>query len=767
MSSWWIRPGGAKGAALGLGALGVLAALVVLVYSFVELERFERADARRTTAVYAAGQILAPGVDVPRIGLAATLGRLQYRESPDSPTAPGQFHRTGDTWAIYLRTADDAGPVWLTVDDGRIVRVTRGSVEVDKVALEPELLTSIVDRVGESYRPVRLSELPRPLIDAVLAIEDRRFFEHSGFDLYALVRAAWRNMRAGRITQGGSTITQQLVKNRLLSSERTFVRKLTEAWLAALVEWRYSKEHILEAYLNNVYLGQRGVIAIRGVGAAANLYFGKEPRDLTVGEAALLAGMIRAPNSYSPFLHPDRARERRDVVLQRMRVLGTLTPAAYQRARRDVVKVPPIEASAQPAPYFFDHVRQELEQRFGADVMDRGAVRIFTSLDLSLQRFAEAAVNRGLDRLETGVPGIRRRDKTRRLQAALVVLDPETGQIRAMVGGRDYETSQFNRATLARRQVGSAFKPFVYLAALQARGGQPTFTAASLVDDTPITLVVGGRPWSPRNYEGRYEGRVTVRRALEQSLNAATLRIATAVGVPVVTETARSLGLPMQLTGAPAAALGAMDVTPLGLAQGYAPLANGGTRPAGAFAIQEIRDGARLVRPRSREESVRVLAQAEAYLMTSLLEGVTTSGTGQAVRALGLRGSIAGKTGTTNEGRDAWFVGYAGRLLAIVWVGFDSRESHGLSGAQAALPIWADFMSQALEVYPQPDFPVPSGVTFANIDATNGKLAGPFCPVVVREVFLEGTQPPPCDEHGGSIVPIIEWWNRVRGWFAH
>jgi len=750
----------------GLAALGALAALVVLVYSFVEVERFDRADARRTTAVYAAGRVLAPGIDVRRIGLAATLPRLQYKESPDPPTAPGQFHRTDDTWDIYPRTADDAGPVRLTVDDGRIVRITRGSAELDKVALEPELLTSIADRAGESYRPVRLSELPRPLIDAVLAIEDRRFFEHSGFDPYALVRAAWRNMRAGRITQGGSTITQQLVKNRLLGAERTIVRKLAEAWLAMLVEWRYSKVHILEAYLNDVYLGQRGAITIRGVGAAANLYFGKEPRDLTVGEAALLAGMIRAPNSYSPVLHPDRARERRDVVLQRMRVLGTITPAAYLKARQDVVKVPPVETFPQPAPYFFDYIRQELEQRFGADVMDRGGVRIFTSLDLSLQKFAEVAVSRGLDRLETGNPGIRRRGKTRRLQAALVALDPETGRIRAMVGGRDYETSQFNRATLARRQVGSTFKPFVYLAALQTRGGRPAFTAASLVDDTPITLTVGGRPWSPRNYEGRYEGRVTVRRALEQSLNAATLRIATALGVPAVTETARSLGLPMQLTDAPAAALGAMDVTPLGLAQGYAPFANGGIRPAGAYGIQEIRDGARLVRPRSREESVRVLAPAEAYLMTSLLEGVMTSGTGQAVRALGLRGSIAGKTGTTNEGRDAWFVGYTGHLLAVVWVGFDSGEPHRLSGAQAALPIWTDFMNQALEAYPQPDFAVPSGVTFADIDTTNGMLAGPFCPVVAREVFLEGTEPPPCDEHGWSIAPIIDWWKRVRGWFA-
>jgi len=757
----WRRP--------ALIAALTLAVLTPVVYSTVELVRFERADARRTTFVYASGQSLTPGVHVQRIALAATLIRLGYGETRSTPKAPGQFRRAGGAWEIFLRGAEGGGRdsrlVRLQVDDDRITQVTDGGQEIADVVLEGEVLASAMDRPGEDHRPVRLEEAPRVLIDAVLAAEDHRFFEHGGLDLRALARAAWANLRAGRVKEGGSTITQQLVKIRLLSPQRTLGRKLREAWLAALVESRYSKERILEAYLNEVYLGQRGPIAIRGVGAATRAYFGKEVHQLTPAEAALLAAMFRGPNSYSPAVDPSRARDRRNAILARMRDLGTLAPRDYDRARREPVRVRSLVAPGQSAPYFVDHVRQELEQRFGSDASGVRGARIVTTLDLNLQRFAEGAVARGLDRLETSTPRLRRRDPARRLQAVMIVVEPETGEIRALVGGRDYLSSQFNRGTLARRQPGSAFKPFVYLAALRAGEGVPSFTAATRVDDLPLTLQVGGQPWSPRNYEDRYEGTVTVRQALERSLNAATIRIAQAVGLANVVKTARTLGLHGQLAPVPAMALGAFEVTPLDLALAYLPLANGGIRLPAAIGVRAVHYRDEEVKPISGEPPVPVISAAEAWLVTSLLKGVVTSGTGGAARASGLPDVIAGKTGTTNDGRDAWFVGYTPRLLALVWVGYDGGDVHGLSGAQAALPIWIDFMKSALDAYPQPDFAVPSGIVLTEIDATNGKRAGWSCPVVVRESFLVGTEPPMCDEHRGVVDHVVNGWNRLTDWF--
>src|SRR3989442_1607209 len=489
--------------------------------------------------------------------------------------------------------------------------------------------------------------MPLVLLHAVLGAEDHRFFEHGGVDLRGLLRAVWVNLRAGRVTQGGSTITQQLVKNRLLGSQRTFGRKLREAWLAAVLEWRYTKEQILEAYLNEAYLGQRGSLAIRGVGSAARAYFRKEVHQLTLAEAALLAGMVRAPNSYSPVLNPDRARQRRDVVLARMRSLGRISEVEYQTARQEPIRLQSAPAPGQSAPYFADYVRQEIEHRLGDGIIDaRGGARVFTSLDLALQRLAEAAVKRGL----------------------------------------------------------------------------------------------------------------------EHSLNAATGRIAQEIGLGAVIERARALGIASPLSPVPAMALGAFEVTPLELARAYLPFANGGVRAETVTSVRAVweDDGGAVALP--EPELQQAVPTAEAYLMTSLLQGVIVSGTGASARTLGVAGPVAGKTGTTNDGRDAWFVGYAPNLLALVWVGFDSGEPHGLSGAQAALPIWADFMRQALEAYPAPDFDVPPGVTRVDIDLTNGRTANRFCPVVVRETFLEGTAPPPCQEHGGMGEQIVDWWRKFFHW---
>ena len=753
---------------LGLAGAVVLglAVLALVVYSWVELARFERVEARRTAFVYAAPQALAPGVHVKQADLAGALVRLHYTETRQSPQAPGQFRRGANEWELSLRGLSGSGAaqrVQLQLKDDRIVRVTRDGRDVGAAALEPEVLTSAGDRPGEEYRPIQLAEAPLVLMQAVLAAEDHRFFEHKGVDARGLLRALWVNFRAGRVTQGGSTITQQLVKNRLLDPKRTLARKIDEAWLATLVEWRYPKERILEAYLNESYLGQRGALAIRGVGAAARSYFRKEVHQLNLSESALLAGMLRGPNTYSPTVNPARARERRDVVIARMQELGLISAADAEAARRQPVQVERAIGSTQPAPYFTDYVRQELEARFGDDVFRTHDARIFTSLDLTLQRLAERAVARGLERLEAARPKLRRADDAHRLQAALVALDPASGQIRALVGGRDYQASQYNRATLAHRQPGSAFKPFVYATALASRQGGG-FTAATFLDDSPLTLTQNGAPWSPRNYEDRYLGRVTLRQALEQSLNAATVRLAQDVGLPAIVERARDFGLTGTLEPVPSMVLGAFEVTPLELAGAYVPFANAGVRPGAPRAVRAVSGRRGPIEPSDDGEARAVLSPAEAYVMTSLLEGVVKSGTGAAARALGVPGAIAGKTGTTNEGRDAWFVGYAPGLLTVVWVGFDSNEPHGLSGAQGALPIWAEFMRPALEAYAPQGFTVPSGVLFADIDLDNGKLANRFCRRIGKEVFVAGTEPEPCQEHGGLGDRVQDWWHRFRDW---
>lgn len=759
-----------------MGAALALAAAALSAYTKHALSQFAAEESRRSAFLYAAGQRLAAGVHTRLVDLAGTLARLEYEEVAEAPSRPGEYQRATGIWRILLHASDDpttdAMPrlVSLELRGERVGRILVDGEEVPSLRLEGEVLSSADDDAGEETRPVRLSEIPPHVVAAVLAVEDHRFYEHGGLDLRGLARAAWVNARSGRVAQGGSTITQQLVKNRLLSAERTLSRKLREAWLAAVLEWRYPKDTLLEAYLNEIYLGQRGGLAIRGVGSAARIYFGKEIHQLSLAEGAMLAGMIRAPNTYSPASNPEKARARRDVVLARMRDLGWTGEDETADAATEPLGAPDLAAAGQRAAYFTDLVRQRLEQIVGADAAGHvAAARVYTTLDLSLQRFAESAVTHGLERIERGYPGLRREDQTKALQAAMVVLDPASGEIVALVGGRDYRKSQFNRAVFAKRQPGSAFKPFVFAAALVPAGDRPPLTLASMVEDEPITLKAAGGEWRPRNHEDVYEGRVTLRRALERSLNAATVRVAEHAGLERVVETARDLGIQSRLEPVPALSLGAFEVTPLELAAAYEPFANGGHVWNDTRLIRAAFDpvGERIFVPPMQE--LQVLTPPEAYLMTSLLQGVVDRGTAASVRTAGIAADLAGKTGTTNEGRDAWFVGYSSQLLALVWVGFDDGSPHRLTAAQAALPIWTDFMKQAVDAYPVPAFEVPHGVSPLEIDITNGLRANRYCPARTREVFLVGTEPPLCSVHLSPVDRAVDEakdvWRRFRDWF--
>ena len=745
-------------AALGLAivvgpplVLGIWAARTV---TGIDLSRLEDA-----ALIYAAGQVLAPGVSVEAADLPGALRRLGYREIQSRPAAPGQFRRDAGAWEIHLhprrdpRSTRPALLIRLAVDGSRIRQVSTGVGEpLEEIELEPETLTGLGGAANQLRHPVPLATVPQHLVQALLAAEDHRFFEHHGVDVRAVARAVWVNLRRGALAQGGSTLTQQLVKNLVLTPKRTWGRKMREAVLALALERRYSKEEILAAYLNGVYLGQHGGFSVYGVGAAARSFFGKDVERLTLGEAATLAAIIRAPNTYSPVQHPDRARERRNTLLRRMRELGMLDDARLAQATKERLVVQRGTAINALGPYFADWVWAQVEQIQPVDEASSGGLRIYTTLNPILQRAAEAALVRGLDRLEGQHRALRRSDPAARLQGAIVALDARTGEIRAMVGGRDYGQSQFNRVTQARRQPGSAFKPFVYLAALGQgpRGEPPNFTPASLLEDRPLTIGTGRTAWTPRNYENRYEGTVTVRRALEQSLNAATVWMADSIGYDAVVRSAREAGFTSPMEAVPALVLGSFEVTPIELASGYAALASGDrTQPTGLRAVVD-REG-EVSEPRvERAPGVR---PDEAFLVTHLLRGVMDRGTGAAARGLGVQGPVSGKTGTTNEGRDTWFVGYTSRLVALVWVGFDQRDVLRLSGAQAALPIWAEFMRTALDVVPAPAPEAPPSITFRDVDAANGKLATTWCPVVIREAFLASTEPrDDCLDHGPAAA---------------
>jgi penicillin-binding protein 1B len=586
----------------------------------------------------------------------------------------------------------------------------------------PVAIAPLAGSALEIRRPVTLDEVPASLVQAVLAVEDQRFYDHDGLDMRRIGGAFLANVKAGGISQGGSTITQQLAKNLFLSADRTPLRKAREAALAITLELRHDKREILEAYLNEIYLGQDGGRAIHGVGAAARSYFNKDVGRLTLAESALLAGMIHAPNRHTPTRHAEPARARRNLVLQLMAEQGRIPRATATKAAatRVVARVP--AGATIDARHFRDAARDALPSRLPA----RGAA-VYTTLDARLQRAAQRAMRRGLDRLRQ--PG---------LEGALLALDPRTGDVLAMIGGRDYGRSQFNRAVTAKRQPGSAFKPVVALAAL-ARSGEerPTFTLASMVDDEPISLRTARGPWQPSNYDGEFRGPVSVRQAMEESLNVPFVRIGMAIGPERIVATAQQLGITSPLPAVPSLALGSAEVTLLELVRGYGVLAAGGDLAATRLILGESRGGGD-VREIGDRQVRQVVDPAAAFLVTSALQGVVDHGTGAALQERIHVDGIAGKTGTSSDWRDAWFIAYSPSLVVGVWVGHDDGRSVRTTGASAALPIVAEFMADAFAESEAEEFTVPDGVVEGRRPGGEndwGEVCGE------TEYFLEGTEP--------------------------
>lgn len=510
--------------------------------------------------------------------------------------------------------------------------------------------------------------------------------------------------------------------------------------MALLVEARYDKPAILEAYLNEIYLGQRGATAIHGVGEASRLYFGKSVADISVAESALLAAIIQSPNGISPFRHPDNATARRDLVLGLMHEQGRIDDATWAAAVAEPLRLAPQTSELHEARYFLDALRRQLPDVYDADVLESEGLRIYSTLDFRLQRLAAASLSEGIAALEKRYPKLKRDDPRQALQGCLVAIRPQTGEVLALVGGRNYGVSQFDRCMLARRPAGSIFKPFVYIAALEPRGDGPSITLASQLDDSPLSVSTPSGPWEPANYDHKFHGTVSVREALERSLNVATARLGQTVGIARVADVARRLGVESSLPNVPSLALGAADLSPIEITRAYATLANGGIRP-------EIRTFEDLVDPegntleRREIDFRRVLDSGTAYLATSLLEGVVERGTAWSVRSAGIRGPIAGKTGTSDEERDAWFVGFTPELVVTVWIGFDDPQSLGVPASRSALPVWTRFVRDATGGQIRGQFMRPPDVLEVEIEPNTGALARSGCPVHRPELFLEGTLP--------------------------
>ncbi|MCA9503082.1 MAG: PBP1A family penicillin-binding protein [Spirochaetaceae bacterium] len=729
-------------------AAGIWAAGWLLELDRVVVSRFEGRRFSVPSRVYAAPIVIYPGADWQRLDLAGWLLRTGYREQKDdAPLAVGSYRWGPGRLRVHLRgfehpqLPEDDRKVEFRLAGGRVaeMRDDRGG-RVPVVTLEPEAISSFFGGEREQRDLIEIAEVPDHLIAAIYAVEDRRFEQHHGIDPRRIAGALLANLRAGGIRQGGSTLTQQLVKNFFLTPERTLRRKLTEAAMALLVEARYDKRQILEAYLNEIYMGRRGSTAIHGIGEAARFFYGKRVADLSIDESALLAAVIQSPNAMSPHRHPERAKKRRDLVLELMAEQGRITREEAEHARGRELSLAAISLESGQDRYFLDALAKQLPEVYDDELLSVEGLRIYSTLDTMLQRAAVKHLADGLASLEKRLGVDTKKKGAARLQGCLLVMRPQTGEILAMVGGRDYATSQWNRCTMARRQAGSVFKPVVYAAALAPQSG-PAITLATMVPDEPLRIDTPNGAWEPVNFDKQFRGPVTAREALERSLNVPAARIGQRVGISNVVEMARRLGIESPLPAVPSLALGTAEVSPLEIATVYATFANGGLRPTPRSFIGLLDDRGVGQEQWPLAGARRVLDPGTAYLTTSLLEGVVDRGTGSGLRARGLRGPIAGKTGTTDEEYDLWFVGFTPEMVAVVWVGYDEPKAIGVPSSRGALPIWADFLSAVTGDEVRGAFVKPSSVEQIDIDPQSGARALLGCPEHRPEYFLAGTAP--------------------------
>ena len=732
----------------------MIAAAFSVVYLYIDRRvagrLSQRSSAPPLAAVYSDMFTLNPHRPVGPAQLREQLIKRRYREASSAPAVAGEFRLSGS--ALEIVTREFRGPDGLTRPSQRVIIKDISSSDYEALSIEPQVIAALGGGDIRAAEYKTLEQFPDHLAQAVIAVEDERFYRHRGVDFTGILRAAAENVRAMRIVQGGSTITQQLAKNLFFAPARSIIRKVLEAFAAVSLENRLSKEQILELYLNEVYFGQEGAVAIHGVAEAAKTFLGKKVEALSLSESALLAGVIKAPSYYSPRKHFKRSIQRRNIVLQRMLDLNMIGLSEYKNASQIRIPIIAENLHQRKAPYFIESLKQQLAASFNIEALILEGLAVHTGLDLDMQECAENAVSKVLAVLEKQHPGLKRSRGA--LQGALVAIEPYSGKIRAWVGGRNFAASQFDRVSQAKRQVGSTIKPFVYLTALDRNLNRyKVATAASILSDRPMEInLVTRDAWVPENYDHEFRGDVSLRYALENSLNLPAVYITQKYGIEALARTIESFKLAHEVLPVPALALGATDTTLLNLTAAYAGLANGGVYAEPRPFISII-DAAGQILASSAVHEERIAGEDAGYVLSNILQGVIERGTGKTVRRLGYSAPAAGKTGTTNETRDAWFEGFTPDLAAGVWVGFDDNRKIGLTGGVAAAPIWAEFMKCVSKFHAALDFLPPPGVVFIEIDAATGQLATTECPQenIITEVYVRGTEPRrPCREHAGA-----------------
>ena len=751
---------------------GVLAALTLILGTFFwirvahQIDARLAGDARPIPRIFGRPFEIYAGRGLSAAELVQRLNDVGYAQRP-KVEQPGEFAMATGSVTVMTRPAENAPSRTVRVDFSpgsspvirRMVELP-GTKAAQPVTLEAPLLAAIAP--GEKRRLVPLAMIPENMREAVLAIEDRRFYDHPGVDPIRMVGALMNNMRGNkRYLEGASTITQQVIKNTFLTPAQTPTRKLQEQFMALVLDFRYTKDQIFELYLNETVMGQRGPFAIHGVGEASRIFFAKDVTNVSLAEAATIAGIIQAPSAFNPFRNPVNAKERRNVVLQAMADAGFVTAAEAKAASAEPLKVAP-RALENEAPYFVDYVAKLVEEQKEGLLTKTLGVDVYTTLDLHLQRMAQEAVGEGLVQIDKQLA----KRKHGPAQVALIAVDPRSGEILAYVGGRAYSETQFNRVFTAKRQPGSIFKPFVYLAAFEKAMEDPTnaLTPASVMVDEPTVFQDGDKDYAPANYKDEYAGPVTLRQALAHSRNIVAIKTAEQTGYDRVAALWKRVGVGTPALPVPSIALGVFEVSPLEMATAYTMFMNGGSiRPLSAITRIAVGDKTTTMKP----PALKPVSKPEpTYLVTNMMRSVVNEGTAAQIRSAGFSLDVAGKTGTTNDQRDAWFVGFTPELLTVVWVGFDNNQPIGLSGSQAALPVWLSFTKRALAARPNIPFSAPNGLVTAEIDRDTGGLATPACPRTMVETFIPGTEPREhCTVHGGAVTGAIfkfgDWLKKI------
>ncbi len=742
----------------------VLFSYFYIKYDRIIVKRFRSPVFANSAKIYALPKTVRDGEQIQAKDIAAELRRAGYSDK-DGQSTLGTFHVSKDGIEITPgpESYHSPEPARISIQDGQVDKISSNGNDLSAYELEPQLVTALFDAEQRSKRElVKYDDIPPQMVQAVLAIEDRRFFEHSGVNFLRMAEAAWIDVVRGRHEQGGSTLTMQLSRGFFLTPEKTIKRKLTEMLIAEELEQKFTKKQIFEFYANWVDLGQRGSFAISGFAEASKAYFNKDLKDITLPEAALLAGIIQRPSYLSPYRHPERALERRNLVLESMVETHAITREQADKAKAAPLKLAPPNVEASDAPYFVDMVRDQLISKFNETELNDQSYRIYTTLDPDLQKAAAQSVEMGIKLVDDQVKKLRtkkvkvgKKFETTvapgpQAQVAMVVLDPHTGAVLALVGGRDYGWSQLNHA-VAKRPTGSIFKPFVYAAAMNTAldGSQTVLTPASVVTDAPSSFAYGDQIYEPRNYKEEYKGDVSLRYALAMSLNNATVKVAEQVGYDKVADLAKSAGI-ASVKATPAMALGSYDASPLDMTGAYTSFANNGIRLS-PILLRSVRNGKGDVIANYTTDQRQVLDPRIAYVMTNMMEGVINNGLGYtAVRLRGFTLPAAGKTGSSHDG---WFAGYTSNLLCIVWVGYDDYSDLRLSGAMTAAPIWTEFMKRASALPQYADmkpFQQPTGVVDVQQDKVTNRLATPTCPDDYVSAFVAGTEPrDTCDAQEG------------------